>query len=167
MALITEAYREQNALLHQKDPGYGAGAGGKCGGKVRELMQTYATQSVLDYGCGKGTLAKLLPSVRNYDPAMPEFSAPPEPADIVICRDVMEHVEADCIDDVLDDIKRLTRKVAWLNIVCRPATKNLPDGRNTHISVYPRAWWLDKLRERFTVLKDAGDELEFSVLVQP
>ena len=59
---------------------------------------------VLDYGCGKGLLGLFLPiSVYNYDPAMPEWSADPEPEDYLLCTDVLEHVEPDCIEDVVEE----------------------------------------------------------------
>jgi hypothetical protein len=148
MALITEAYRALNAELHQTSADFGKG-GAKVAQYLDELTEKYKTQDVLDYGCGKGRLQLVRPFVKNYDPCIPEFSTLPSPADIVICRDVMEHVEYECIDEVLDHLSVLARKAIYFNIGTRPAGKTLPDGRNTHISLHPVEWWRAKLEIRW------------------
>lgn len=148
MALITDGYRAQNALHHQADKDFGRG-GKKYLVRVTDYMKKYDTDDVLDYGCGKAALRESIPSIRCYDPAVAEFSALPEPADIVVCRDVMEHVEAECVDDVLDHIKSLTKVVALFLIVFKESSDILPDGRNAHVSIQPKEWWLDKLRARW------------------
>ena len=108
------------------------------------------TQDVLDYGCGKATLHMQMPfGINNYDPAIPKYSAYPEPADIVICTDVMEHIEPECLDAVLDDLKRLTKIGIYLNVAMYAALKHLPDGRNTHLIQEGREWWLPRLMKRF------------------
>lgn len=163
MALISEHYRRQNATLHAMNPNYGAWA--KLDGeKVRALIAEVGAATVLDYGCGKGTLAEYLKPfpVQCYDPAVRQFSGPAEAADLVVCRDVMEHVEPDCVDDVLRHIAGLTLKAAWFVISCRPAEKQLPDGRNAHVCIQPPQWWQDRLAEHFATVRavDSGDELE-------
>ena len=56
--------------------------------RVKEMagLTFSPVRSILDYGCGKGTLGKSLAEdtcydVRNYDPGVPKFQADPEPAD--------------------------------------------------------------------------------------
>ena len=145
MALITDAYRALNAQHHELDKHFGIG-GKKYLVRVEDILEKYATKDVLDYGCGKGALREALPFVQCYDPAIPEFADLPKPADIVVCRDVMEHVEGECIDEVLDHIKVLAKKAALFLIVFRLSSDVLPDGRNAHISVHPMEWWRDKLQ---------------------
>ena len=158
---ITEAYREQNRLLHEQNASYGIS-----GAKWREFARTlsdWGRKAILDYGCGKCTLAQSLgPAYRvtNYDPAIPEYAQEPQPHDIVICGDVMEHVEPECVDSVLKDIRRLTKQKALFVIALAPSGKTLPDGRNTHISINPPEWW----RER---LKEAGFAIEKQKEMQP
>ena len=148
--LISEEYKELLKVQHViKDFGRG---GIKSAPLIKDLMRQLNTKKVLDYGCGKGTLTDMLPEVQRYDPAIPQFSAPPAGADLVVCRDVMEHVEEDMIDAVLDDIKRLARKAAWFQIVFGPSGEWLADGRNTHISVHPIDWWTEKLKQRWPVV---------------
>jgi hypothetical protein len=154
--LISPEYQALNAQLHQDRPDYGTSSK-RWVSVVPELVHGFGCTSVLDYGAGKQELRKALASsfwergwlFMDYDPAVPEISAPPSPADLVICSDVMEHIEPDCLDAVLDDLKRLARKAIFLNIATRPAVKTLADGRNAHLIVEPMDWWLPRLEERW------------------
>jgi len=128
--------------------------------EISTLIRDSNIDSVNDYGCGKAAawneynLKNLwkLSSVGFYDPGVDEYSTDITiPRALVICIDVLEHVEPDCIDDVLDDIDRLSTKAVFLNICTRPASKILPDGRNAHLLVRPQEWWRKKLK-RFNKL---------------
>lgn len=149
--LISESYREQNRLLHEQRLDYGAN-GHKHADQVRQLSELLESRDILDYGCGKRTLEDALGwDIKNYDPAFEELSLPPEPADIVVCGDVLEHIEPEHLEAVLDDIRRVTKRVALLTIATRPAKKTLPDGRNAHLIQQDMKWWLPKLWDRFTL----------------
>ncbi len=125
-------------------------------------MEKYQAKDVLDYGCGKGNLGEKLKKlgieVMNYDPAIPEFSKDPTPADLVVCTDVMEHVEPEFVDEVLDHIKSLSRKAAYFVIAFTESKKFLPDGRNSHICIEPPEWWEEKLLKRFKVVEKSEME---------
>jgi len=159
--LISDYYRQQNALLHEQRDDYGA-KGKRWGNVVVEVCKGLETRDVLDYGCGKGSLRRSLPmvDVRNYDPAMPEWSEDPDPADVVTCLDVLEHIEPEKLDNVLAHIKSLARKSAIFVIATRPAIKRLPDGRNTHLIVENKMFWLNKLEEYMdlTQFNKTGDQ---------
>ena len=130
------------------------------------LVDKLKTQSVLDYGCGKGYLAKALPfPIWEYDPAIPAHSESPRAADIVICTDVLEHIEPEHINAVLDDLARVTKQVGYYVIHTGPAGKTLPDGRNTHLIQRDRAWWESKIAKRFVVgrVMQSGPLLHFVV----
>lgn len=146
--LISEDYKQQNRELH-KSGVYGT-KGHHYSAKVLNLCELLHTTDVLDYGCGRGTLQASLPfQIRQYDPCIPGFDDRPLPADIVACTDVLEHIEPDCLDAVLDDIRSLTRQFAFLTVDTRPARKFLPDGRNAHLIQEPADWWFPKLYKRF------------------
>ena len=150
--LLTESYREQNKELH-KLPAYGT-SGHNYAAHVENLCSVLGTKDVLDYGCGKQTLqASLSFQIRQYDPCLPGFDSTPEPADIVACTDVLEHIEPDCLDAVLDDLRRVTRRVGFYTIDTRPAVKVLPDGRNAHLIQQPAAWWFPRLFQRFAFVQ--------------
>jgi hypothetical protein len=144
--MITEAYKKLNAELHKTDQAYGI-SGIRYVELVRELSN-WGRRPILDYGCGKAMLSQQLgPAYRvtNYDPCIEGLDARPMPHDVVVCTDVMEHVEPEFVDDVLKDIRRLAKEFAFFSICIRPAQKILADGRNAHISLHPVAWWKERV----------------------
>lgn len=112
---------------------------------IENVIQKFNVENVLDYGCGKGELVCSVPTYY-YDPCMPAFADGNSKArDMVVCVDVMEHVEKDCIDFVLADIKRCMKKCAFMSISVVPAKSILPDGRNAHITLEHPMWWLRRV----------------------
>jgi hypothetical protein len=162
---ITPEYLKLNRQLHASGE-YGV-SGSRWGPTVLQICSMLGTRDILDYGCGQRTLEKSLGfPIRNYDPCIASLDAPPGPADIIACTDVLEHVEPACVDAVLDDLQRLTRKAALLVIANRPADKLLPDGRNAHLIQQGREWWLPRLALRFTIHQIEGNETELVFVVQ-
>lgn len=143
--MISKTYKAMQKKMHE------AGGYGKHGDKwkhdVLAMYKKYHCTSALDYGAGQAKLSKKLPGLRIkcYDPCIDMFSAKPNPADLVICTDVLEHIEPEFIEDVLTHIRQLTKKVFFCVIATRPAIKTLPDGRNAHILLRDRDWWIDAL----------------------
>jgi FkbM family methyltransferase len=151
--LISDEYRKLNARLHDDNPLYGT-SGTKYVDTVLRLAKQMETTSILDYGCGKGLLAKGIPfPIWEYDPAVPGKDESPRPADVVVCTDVLEHIEPEHLSSVLSDIARCTTKVGFLVIHTGPAQKTLPDGRNAHLIQQPAKWWEKKLGKFFDVAK--------------
>lgn len=160
-ALISAEYCELNRRLHHSNLGYGV-AGDKHAETVERLVASCHLQSVLDYGCGKGSLARALPwPIWEYDPAMPGKDESPRPADLVVCADVLEHVEPDKLMYVLDDLRRCTRKVGYFVITIGPSVKTLADGRNTHLIQESKDWWVAQLASYFEIgqATQVGQEL--------
>lgn len=151
MPLISESYRELNRQLHEQRPDYGA-HGHRWADYVTMLVERMQTKDVLDFGCGKRTLERELGyPIRNFDPALLGLDDTPEPADIVVCGDVLEHVEPEHLDAVLRELQRLTKRVCFMVIATRPAKKTMPDGRNTHLIVQPARWWLETVIDYFEI----------------
>ena len=148
MQLISEEYKVLNRKLHKSRPDYGA-RGNRFAEVVLSMGKVYDTRDVLDYGCGKGQLRRALAmmDVKEYDPGIIGKEVLPEPADIVACFDVLEHIEPECLDSVLSHIFTLSKRTAIINVATRPAAKFLEDGRNSHLTIQPYLWWLNKLDE--------------------
>jgi Glycosyltransferase GT-D fold/Methyltransferase domain len=144
--LTTPAYRAQLEALHAKQK-WGAD-GAKHTAAVKILIETYHPKTILDYGCGENVLAETLKPhrVSGYDPGITARAMLPKPCELVVCTDVLEHVEESKLDAVLDHLYRLTGKVAYLVISTKLANAILPDGRNAHLSVHPAEWWISKLQ---------------------
>ena len=155
MAVITEQYAQENAYQHNLNNGYGE-RGYKHLDDILHILRREGCETALDYGCGKATLAKRAKRVcaipfANYDPAIPEYAAAPGPADLVVCTDVLEHVEPLCLYDVLTHLQELALKAVYLQIATRPALRLLSDGRNAHLLVRNHYFWFDNLRQFFDV----------------
>jgi 2-polyprenyl-3-methyl-5-hydroxy-6-metoxy-1,4-benzoquinol methylase len=155
MEVITEQYRALNRQLHQEKK-WGRD-GHKRAEDVLAFVNRHAAASVLDYGCGRGTLrmrlgkgGKKIPGLHwrgacyNYDPAQPKWAVP-KAADVVACTDVLEHVEPALVLNVLRHIRSLARVGAYLLISTRPANAILPDGRNAHLIIEGGDWWQHKI----------------------
>lgn len=152
MQFITDEYRKLNEELHGRNKNYG-NHGGNFLPDVIALIRDLKTQEVLDYGCGKSDLANSLPfTINQYDPAVEKFSELPKPAELVVCTDVLEHVEPELLDNVIKHIYELTKKYAYLVIDIQEAQKTLADGRNAHLTVQNYPWWLDKLHKYFEMI---------------
>jgi 2-polyprenyl-3-methyl-5-hydroxy-6-metoxy-1,4-benzoquinol methylase len=149
MMLISKNYVALNAELHNRQKSYGT-SGKKYAATVLNLALMHNAKTILDYGCGKQTLKEAMAWEENikvigYDPAIPGLDAPPKPAEIVVCTDVMEHVENGCVQAVLDHIFKLAIKGAFFVICCEPGDRKLPNGELAHCSVHPADWWLAKI----------------------
>ncbi len=159
--LISPAYRALQVELHARPNGYG-GKGGKWAPAVRELIDRFGATSVLDYGCGEGGLKRELKalcaeSVRidEYDVAITVKDALPSFADLVVCTDVLEHIEPDCLSGVLAHLRLLARKAVFVVIATRPSKKTMSDGRNAHLTVEPAEWWAETVKAAgFTIAPD-------------
>lgn len=172
---ISENYKQLNRQLHADRADYGTSSS-KWAETVANLVRHFDCKSVLDYGCGKGLLktqlkylydhnAVQLPEVQEYDPAVPGKDTEPEPADFVVCTDVLEHIEPECLDAVLEHLAGLTLRYGFFSPSLVPATKTLADGRNTHLIVQPFGWWFTKLYKLFNIIEaaDRGNEAVFVV----
>ena len=176
--LISADYAAQNRLLHERRRRYG-GNGGRYVEHALALIALFRPASVLDYGCGKGGLMAavqarvgppqmfkrkarkaaldrhrppppVMPEWRMYDPAIPGCGQfPEEAADLLICTDVMEHVEPEYLDATIDAQRRLGLKAAFFTFALRASNKTLPDGRNTHLIVEGRDFWRARLARRW------------------
>lgn len=145
--LITPKYLEQQKWLHAQPRGYG-GRGDKWAPCVSDLIDRFDARSVLDYGCGQGSLGEALRQttsgirISEYDPAIPGKDGYVQFADLVVCTDVLEHVEIDRVSWVLEQLKNFARKAVFLVVHLGPSNKTLPDGRNAHITQQPADWWI-------------------------
>ena len=152
--LISEDYRRMQQELH-KNPDYGV-ASVEYAPLVAQVMDAVGATELLDYGAGKGRLGETLRQhaqaplvIHHYDPAIPQWSAPAQPCNFVACIDVLEHIEPHLIDNVLDDLLRVTRGIGVFTVHTGPAIKLLSDGRNAHLIQQPSSWWLPKFLARF------------------
>ena len=165
--LITEEYRELNRKLHAGNKEYGV-TSKHYANDILAMCNSINDEDVLDYGCGKAELARLLPfKIQSYDPCIEKYSNRPKPANVVACIDVLEHIEPECLDDVLEDISSFTKKAIFLTVATTEALKKLPDGRNAHLIVQDYTKWLPKLWEYFKLVNYSQRDYGFIFIGEP
>ena len=154
MALISPEYVELNKQLYEERPDYGTGAF-RWAQEISSLRDELKAGKVLDYGCGRGTLKAALGDpewLHEYDPAIPgKDKKPKKQYDLVVCADVLEHVEREHLQDVLNDIWSYAKRAAFIVISTRPSSKKLADGRNAHLIVEDGRWWRQWLEQFFYI----------------
>lgn len=164
--LISEAYRQLNKTLHGEGS-YGR-KGDKWAPRVEALIDRFQPNSVLDYGCGQGALGRgLSRPIFEYDPAIPGKDNDPQPAELVVCTDVLEHIEPACLEMVLDHLQALATRCLFAVVSTRPAQKLLPDGRNAHLIVQSWPYWEEKLSARFRIDEAVVRYKEVEVVLLP
>lgn len=163
MALISESYKQLLAQEHQNT------AWGHTAEQYVDDILDYARNhgfvDVLDYGAGRGGLALKLQEVSpgglrvtEYEPSDPDRSQNNTPHDYVVCVDVLEHIEPECLENVLSDLFRVTQVLGYFTISTRPAGRLLPDGRNAHLIVENHEWWHHKVSQAgFEITQDFFD----------
>lgn len=165
--LISQEMRRLNVKLHETNLAYGVG-GDKHAPVILKIAEALKTKSILDYGCGKSLLAKAIPyPIWEYDPAVPGKDESPRPADLVVCTDVLEHIEEEYLPFVLDDLRRCVLEVGYFVIHTGPSSKTLEDGRNAHVLQRGKKWWVRELAGFFKVGKVFDTPPLVRILVAP
>ena len=147
--LASPEYRALLRTLHASAKW--GGAGKSHAGLVTEFARVVGARTILDYGCGRDTLKDALGSefeTRSFDVGIESKDTLPEPADLVVATDVLEHVEPDRLDHVLDHVRELTLKGMFAIVALSLSKVSLPDGRNSHLIVKRADWWADVLKRR-------------------
>ena len=155
------------AKLHE-NPNYGI-ASSYFAPIVDDILQRFKITDLLDYGAGKLRLRDSITVKVNYtayEPSNPDYDSEPEPTEFVTCIDVLEHIEPELLDNVLDDLQRVTLKYGLFTIHTGKAVKTLPDGRNAHLTQQPYTWWQPKIKERFDIVKEVAMDNGYLVFVK-
>lgn len=148
--LISTGYQGELQDMHARVKDWGSD-GHKQARTVKELITRFGARTILDYGCGKETLRDALAPegmrIQGYDPGIAGKAGMPKPVDLVVCMDVLEHVEPKHLTAVLAHIERVAEVAAYFCISTRSANATLPGGRNAHLIVKEGNWWLEKIGE--------------------
>ena len=155
MTLYSPEYQSLLQTYHAQRPTWGT-SGHTIASCIRQLISDQHFTSVLDYGCGDGSLRRAimhdppacLTRFDEYDPGViSKETCPDRMYDLVVCRDVLEHVEPEYLSVVISHLYILTNKMCWCQIAYIPAPAILPDGRNAHLSLYTPYEWAQRLAQ--------------------
>ncbi len=172
--LCSAEYAEILSIEHNTPGKWGVSAKNKYN-KILDFLNEYDHTDILDYGAGSANrLSNMLRSdfpdkycITDYDPGIPEICTIPYPHSLVVCIDVLEHVEPDLIYNVLDDLERVTHKAGYFVISTQPASRVLCNGKNAHLIVQPSTWWEQELEKRFKLVSVFKTSAEMHVVVTP
>lgn len=139
----------------------------------KEIIKIFNPETILDAGCAKGYLVRAFrqfgasaygvdvseyaisqapENIKDYvqQGLIQELPYPNDLFDMVICRDVMEHIPEKEVDKVFSEFSRVCKKY----IVILVLTKYIDwDVDKSHITIKPKHWWEEKLSKYFTIEK--------------
>lgn len=166
-SLVSQEYKE--LLQHEHANTEWGVMAGKMIKTLEEFLVTNEAKEVLDYGAGSSSFKNSLSlkdiTVYEYDPGVPGIDSIPEPKDFTICIDVLEHIEPNLIDNVLEDLARVTKKLGYFTIAMYPAQRKLKDGRNAHLIIEDTSWWMRKLCTYFNIVHFEENNKQLDVQV--
>jgi len=151
---------------HQHNPE--AGKGKQYLYLLEKLQHVNHFNSILDFGAGQGGTARWLNEELNldiqcYDPGIAAYSDPHIVTnrywDYIYSADVLEHIPlAELKQHTLPLLANTIRDELYLIIDLTPAKKQLPDGRNAHITLLTEDAWVEVLREHIKIIDMCIDE---------
>lgn len=161
--LITPEYQAtlQRAHAYAGEGGWGTSGGKYAGASVVRLLKDQPEiETILDYGCGHGTLKNWVEDKgitdkkwTLYDPCLPRRSKRPVGKfDLVITTDVLEHVEETLLNNVLKDLRSFTGKFLYSEIACYFCgcifIHGPHPGQDMHINLKAPDEWKKRLKHR-------------------
>ena len=149
--MIRPEYRDMLIEQRLRNKYWGGSAARNAGDHVcRFLEKRKDIITVLDFGCGIGTLNEYVAKNcsrdnlqwHEYDPSVPgKDSEPTSMFDCIITTDVLEHVEPESLDSTLDWIREHAIRSQFHHIDFNDCKDTLLDGRSVHLIVEDLAWW--------------------------
>jgi len=122
--------------------------------QIVDFIQQYKLKDkqILDYGCGKGGTMDWIMGlysdcqVTGWDTGTDRYDVKPtQKFDAIYSIDVWEHIELEHIPEQIAQLRELTGpQGVWCHIIdLTPAVKQLPDGRNAHVTLQTATQWRD------------------------
>lgn len=127
--------------------------------KIKKIIQNNNSNSLIDFGCGKGFLYNnkfkigedefenlsdfwKIQDIYLYDPGVERYSTyPNNKYDGVICTDVIEHIPEIDVINFIDKLFNLSNKFIFFVIATIPASKYFDDGKNIHLCLKNKNEW--------------------------
>ncbi len=155
---MSDFYRKNYEILHKNENFFWGKRTYELSPIIEKILKFYSCKSLYDFGCGKGhqySIHKIdkiwnIENLYLYDIGVPEISKKPYANikfDAVISIDVFEHIEENDIETEIKELIERIIKIGFFVIDTKPALKTLPDGRNAHLTIKPKKWWDEKIKD--------------------
>jgi len=128
---------------------------------IQDLSFEHEGVVLQDFGCGKAWPYKKrhihrlwnVDKVVLYDFGIPEYEKKPEIGEFnaIVSCDVLEHIPEEELDATLEYwYSNPNMKFVFATIAGYPARATLSDGRNAHVTIKPKEWWIEKIKPYVT-----------------
>jgi len=127
--------------------------------EIRSLIRWTASETMLDFGSGRGEQHKRYQVWREwgiepvlYDPAVPGIDElRGRSFHGVLCIDVLEHIEAGDIARTLRLLSSLADRFCFIEVgLSVDTSKHMSDGGSCHVTIRPASWWASMVRSYVT-----------------
>jgi len=163
--LISQAYLKEMEYQHNTSDWGIAGLSNVP--NIIDLANRINAKNILDYGSGCGKTANELRknnfTVLEYEPGIESKRKNLKlinnlnfKTDLIICTDVLEHVERKKLINVLTHLKSINCMYYYVTIGKGPANRILSNGANAHLIQEDEHWWFDILSKIFKIHTDNG-----------
>ena len=157
--LATNSYKKQLYMQHEIHTSWGHGASINKFKHCLHFLEKEECKTIIDYGCGKSNLKDFVE--KNYNYEVTEYDIGIEgkdvlnnKADFIVCVDVLEHIEPECLEDVLKHIHRHATKGVYFSICLVASYGFFKDGSNLHTIIKNGDWWYSKVLQYFKFEKE-------------
>lgn len=148
--MISEEYQRKITEYHRTHR-WGGAVEGKAF-EIKCIAKDNGCSTILDFGCGFGALKNKVGhefDVTEYDAGIEgKNKLPVGKFDMVVCCDVMEHVEPEFVDQTIDWLYYYATKMIYVSICCAPSLQTFDDGSNLHLTIQTPSWWMSRFEER-------------------
>lgn len=166
--MISEAYQRKITEYHKAHL-WGGAVEGKAF-EIECIAKDNGCSTILDFGCGYGALKNKIGhklEITEYDAGIEgKNKLPAGKFDMVVCCDVMEHVEPIFVDQTIDWLYYYANKIIYVSICCAPSFAKFPDGSNLHLTIQTPSWWMSRFEERGSKFSYVGTDRGLTMKVK-
>jgi hypothetical protein len=166
--MISEAYQRKITEYH-KTHLWGGAVEGKAF-EIECIAKDNGCSTILDFGCGFGALKNKIGhklQVTEYDAGIEgKNKLPAGKFDMVVCCDVMEHVEPMFVDQTIDWLYYYATNMIYVSICCAPSLETFDDGSNLHLTIQTPSWWMSRFEERGSKFSYVGTDRGLTMKVK-
>jgi len=129
---------------------------------IIDLANSINAKNILDYGSGCGKTANELRknnfTVLEYEPGIESKRKNLKlinnlnfKTDLIICTDVLEHIERKKLINVLNHLKSINCMYYYVTVGTGPSYRFLSNGANAHLIQEDEHWWYNTLSKIFKI----------------